>query len=62
MTEVRYPIVIDQFYCPQGNCPTKVSHTKNIVMPITQICCLKDLNKGSNVSALYCLCSLMAWQ
>jgi len=42
MTEVRYPIVIDQFYCPQGNCPTKVSHTKNIVMPITQICCLKD--------------------
>ncbi|CAL4958516.1 unnamed protein product [Urochloa decumbens] len=23
MTEVQYPIVIDQFYCPQGNCPTK---------------------------------------
>ncbi|RLM91226.1 hypothetical protein C2845_PM08G03980 [Panicum miliaceum] len=23
MTEVQYPIVIDQFYCPQGNCPIK---------------------------------------
>ncbi|CAO2193875.1 unnamed protein product [Urochloa humidicola] len=23
MTEVQYPIVIDQFYCPQGNCPEK---------------------------------------
>ncbi|TKW13706.1 hypothetical protein SEVIR_5G118800v4 [Setaria viridis] len=23
MTEVQYPIVIDQFYCPQGNCPRK---------------------------------------
>ena len=24
MTEVRYPIYIDQFYCPQGNCPERV--------------------------------------
>ncbi|ONM29629.1 Pectin lyase-like superfamily protein [Zea mays] len=23
MTGVQYPIVIDQFYCPQGNCPVK---------------------------------------
>ncbi|VAH58482.1 probable polygalacturonase At1g80170 isoform X1 [Triticum aestivum] len=23
MTEVRYPIYIDQFYCPQGNCPER---------------------------------------
>lgn len=29
MTGVQYPIVIDQFYCPQGNCPVKVSHTRN---------------------------------
>ncbi|TVU21599.1 hypothetical protein EJB05_31247, partial [Eragrostis curvula] len=23
MTAVQYPIIIDQFYCPQGNCPKK---------------------------------------
>uniref|UniRef100_A0A453EBD2 Polygalacturonase n=1 Tax=Aegilops tauschii subsp. strangulata TaxID=200361 RepID=A0A453EBD2_AEGTS len=23
MTQVRYPIDIDQFYCPQGNCPKR---------------------------------------
>jgi polygalacturonase len=29
MTAVQYPIIIDQFYCPQGNCPKKVTtHTK----------------------------------
>jgi polygalacturonase len=36
MTEVQYPIVIDQFYCPQGNCPIKVRHAKHIIMLIAQ--------------------------
>jgi hypothetical protein len=25
MTDVQYPIDIDQFYCPPGNCPPQVT-------------------------------------
>lgn len=30
MTAVESPIIIDQFYCPQGNCPLKVKSTKHM--------------------------------
>jgi hypothetical protein len=57
MTGVQYPIVIDQFYCPQGNCPVKVSHTRNHCRAW-----LRPTGYLHFDCLCLCLCSLVAWR
>jgi hypothetical protein len=40
MTDVQFPIDIDQFYCPQGNCPQQVKSTDLITTSL-----LHDMNQ-----------------
>jgi hypothetical protein len=61
MTEVQYPIVIDQFYCPQGNCPTKVRRANHIIRYYVYYCSVDSFTETKTEMYLHLTVFVVWW-